>query len=231
MSELILVRHGQATPFDTDTDRLSPLGEAQARAVGEALLTQGVTPSAVIHGTLVRQRRTAELAACPDWPEATSDPRLAEYDGDGLVRLLAPQLESRETALASLRQTFRDPATGVERNRAIQTYLEAVAKGWQAGSLTHPDVEPWTAFQARVQAALDDLMCLPSGSTALVFTSGGVIGTVVALVLGAPDTAALALNWRVKNGSMTRLTFGGGRISLDSFNEIHHLPLALRSWR
>ncbi|MGI8748775.1 MAG: histidine phosphatase family protein, partial [Deinococcus sp.] len=28
MSTLILVRHGQATPFEADTDRLSPLGEA-----------------------------------------------------------------------------------------------------------------------------------------------------------------------------------------------------------
>ena len=54
---------------------------------------------------------------------------------------------------------------------------------------------------------------------------------MVALALDAPDATALNLNWRVKNGSVTRLTFGGGRVSLDSFNEVHHLPPELRSWR
>ncbi|PNY79636.1 histidine phosphatase family protein [Deinococcus koreensis] len=231
MSELILVRHGQATPFQADTDQLSPLGEAQARAVGEALAAQGVRPTHVLHGSLVRQRRTAELAAAPDWPAPTLDPRLSEYDGDGLVRTLAPLLAERDPALAALSEAFAAQRGGPERNRAFQKYLEALAAAWQAGTLTHPEVEGWADFQGRVRSALADLLRLPSGSTVLAFTSGGVIGLMVALALDAPGASALALNWRVKNGSVTRLTFGGGRLSLDSFNEIHHLSPELRSWR
>ncbi|GHF36727.1 broad specificity phosphatase PhoE [Deinococcus metalli] len=230
MSELLLVRHGQATPFEADTDRLSPLGEAQARAVGDALRADGVRPTHVLHGALVRQRRTADLAAALEWPAPALDARLSEYDGDGLVNVLAPLLAARDPVVARLAATFR-AAAPAERNRAFQTYLEAVAAGWQAGTLTHPDVEDWATFRARVRAALDDLLRLPSGSTVLAFTSGGVIGLTVALALDAPDTTALALNWRVKNGSVTRLTFGRGRVSLDSFNEVHHLPPDRRSWR
>ena len=59
----------------------------------------------------------------------------------------------------------------------------------------------------------------------------GRLALAVALALDAPDAAALKLNWRVKNGSLTRLTFGSGRLSLDSFNEEGHLPPYLRSWR
>ena len=70
-----------------------------------------------------------------------------------------------------------------------------------------------------------------TGNTVLAFTSGGVIGSVVADVLGAPDTAALKLNWRVRNASVTRLTFGSGRVSLDTFNETSHLTPDLLSWR
>ncbi|WP_412030073.1 histidine phosphatase family protein [Deinococcus yunweiensis] len=231
MSELILVRHGQATPFEADTDRLSPLGEAQARAVGAALAGQGLRPTHVLHGALVRQRRTAELAAAPDWPAPTLDARWSEYDGDGLVNVLAPLLAARDAQVAALATAVRSGTGGLERNSAFQKYLEAVAAGWQAGTLTHPEVEPWVEFRARVQAALGGVLALPSGSTVIAFTSGGVIGLTVALALDAPDTSALALNWRVKNGSVTRLTFGSGRISLDSFNEVHHLPLDLRSWR
>lgn len=232
MSELILVRHGQATPFEADTDRLSPLGEAQARAVGEALSAEGVTPTHVLHGPLVRQRRTAELACDAAWPAPQLDARFGEYDGDGLVRTLAPLLAARSAEFAALGEAFAaQQGGGPERNRAFQKYLEALAAAWQAGTITHPEVESWEAFRARVRVAMSDVLNLPPGSTVVVFTSGGVIGLSVALALGAPDSAALALNWRVRNGSVTRFTFGGSRISLDSFNEIHHLEVALRSWR
>ena len=59
MSQLLLIRHGQATPFEADTDRLSPLGEDQARAVGAYLLASGMLPSRVVHGPLLRQTRNA----------------------------------------------------------------------------------------------------------------------------------------------------------------------------
>jgi len=98
VSTFILVRHGQATPFEADTDRLSPLGEAQARAVGEYLAEMGLEPTDVFSGSLVRQRESARLAweaAGGSWPDPITDPRLAEYDGDGLTRTLAPLLAAR----------------------------------------------------------------------------------------------------------------------------------------
>jgi broad specificity phosphatase PhoE len=241
MSELILIRHGQATPFETDTDRLSELGEQQARAVGLALGAEGFTPTHVLHGPLVRQRRTAQIAAAaacfaapdapPAWPDAVEDIRLAEYDGDGLIRTLAPRLASRDEGFAASVRQFQDRRDAPDRNRAFQPMLEELAGAWQAGTVTHPEVEGWTAFRSRVEAALADLLRLPSGSSVLAFTSGGVIGLMVALALDAPDAAALRLNWRVRNGSLTRFTSGRGRLSLDAFNEVAHLPPELRSWR
>lgn len=230
MSDLLLIRHGQATPFEADTDRLSPLGEAQARAVGETLAD--FAPTHVLHGTLMRQRRTAELAAeGRDWPAPVTDPRLSEFDGDGLVNVLAPLLAARDADFAALSRAFDEGRHTLERNRYFQRLLEALAAAWQAGSVTDPRVEGWADFRARVRAGLRDVLALPSGSRVAVFTSGGVIGLAVALALDAPDAAALKLNWRVKNGSLTRLTFGSGRLSLDSFNEEGHLPPDLRSWR
>ena len=232
MSDLILVRHGQATPFEADTDRLSVLGERQARAVGEALTARGVRPTHVLHGALVRQRRTAQLAGeGRDWPTPTLDPRLSEFDGDGLVGTLAPLLARQDAEFAALAATFREHRDSPERNRHFQRLLEALAAAWQSGTVTHPEVEGWADFRARVRAALGDVLRLPSGSVAVVFTSGGVIGLTVAFALDAPDTSALRVNWRVKNGSVTRLTFGSGRLSLDSFNEEGHLAPDLQSWR
>jgi broad specificity phosphatase PhoE len=232
VSDLRLIRHGQATPFEADTDRLSPLGETQARAVGAAFQAEGWVPTHVLHGPLVRQRRSAQLAAgqASGWPGATQDDRLAEFDGDGLIRTLAPLLAAQDDAFAAQVAAFR--ASGPQaRNRTFQALLETVAAAWQSGTLTHLDVEGWAAFRARVLAVLADTLALPGGSRVAVFTSGGVIGLTLARVLDAPDATALRLNWRVRNASVTRLTFGGGRVSLDSFNEEAHLLPAERSWR
>lgn len=238
MSELILIRHGQATPFEADTDQLSALGAQQARAVGEALAAY--QPTHVLCGPLVRQRLSAEHAAQGagqgagqgrGWPQPTPEPRLAEFDGDGLMRTLAPLLARQDAEFAALTAAFEEQRHTPERNAAFQRLLEALADAWQRGTVTDPAVEGWADFRARVRSALGDVLRFPSGSRVLAFTSGGVIGLMVALSLDAPDAAALKLNWRVKNGSLTRFTFGGGRISLDTFNEEGHLPEHLRSWR
>jgi len=61
MGQILLVRHGQASWGAADYDVLSSLGEEQGSAVGAALAD--VQPDVVVHGTMLRQRRTAELAA------------------------------------------------------------------------------------------------------------------------------------------------------------------------
>ncbi|MDQ3013699.1 MAG: histidine phosphatase family protein, partial [Acidobacteriota bacterium] len=54
MGTLTFVRHGQARPFEKETDRLSEIGEQQARALGQYWLRQGVRFDEVYSGTLVR---------------------------------------------------------------------------------------------------------------------------------------------------------------------------------
>jgi broad specificity phosphatase PhoE len=85
-------------------------------------------------------------------------------------------------------------------------------------------VETWRAFRERVRRALDRIMEGPDrGRRVAAFTSGGVIGAVVAHALDAPAQAALELSWRVRNASLTRLIFTRGRLSLDEFNTMPHM--------
>ena len=57
-----------------------------------------------------------------------------------------------------------------------------------------------------------------------VFTSGGVIGTTVQSVLAAPDRTALEVSWRTRNSSLHEFVFTKGRLTLDTFNALPHLP-------
>ena len=139
MSQLLLIRHGQATPFDTDTDQLSALGEAQARLIGGALRAEGLKVTHLLHGPLVRQRRTALIAAGgADWPAPQQDARLAEYDGDGLLRHLAPLLSERDAAFAQLVEGFERQKSGPERNKHLQAMLEPLTASLPARRTAAP---------------------------------------------------------------------------------------------
>ena len=89
------------------------------------------------------------------------------------------------------------------------------------------------SFRERVLASLDAILSGAGGRNVVVFTSGGPIGVCVQQSLGAPVEAFLALNWRIRNASVTEFTFGGGgRISLDAFNGLSHLDdRSMWSWR
>ena len=77
MSALVFVRHAQASFFEKDYDRLSALGETQARCLGEFWTRQNIHFDEVYIGPRVRHRRTAELVgACyrsagRAWPSTT----------------------------------------------------------------------------------------------------------------------------------------------------------------
>ncbi|HEX8999183.1 MAG TPA: histidine phosphatase family protein [Blastocatellia bacterium] len=230
MGTLTFVRHGQARPFEKESDQLSAVGEQQARALGQYWARRGVTFDEVYSGLLVRQVCTAGIvgqclaeAGLP-WPHAQALPEFNEYDANGITGSLIPALAERDEEYRALFAAYEANRHMPDRNRHFQKMFEVVVSAWQGGELEMDGVESWSAFRQRVRSGLKQIIAAPgSGRRVAVFTSGGVIGTTVQTVLEAPESQALAINWRVKNCSLTEFTFGGGRISMDSFNTIPHL--------
>lgn len=218
MSTLVLVRHGQAAASGS----LTALGEHQAGRLKE--YWKGRSFDHVYCGTLPRQRQTAALAG---WPDAETMPELNEYDAGGIVEKLGARLAAENAEFAALVQAW----TSDRSNRNFQRLFEVVVRRWVEGALADPDVEPWRAFHDRVTRALRRLTADGPSRQVAVFTSGGVIGVMVQTVLGAPQNAAIELNWRVRNGSLTGFLFSGGRISLDYFNATPHLEDDESSYR
>lgn len=235
MSHLVLIRHGQARAFDADSDRLSDLGKVQARKLGAYFVERGIQFDEVVTGPLQRQTVTAELvgevfaAARRPWPEARVDPAWSEYDSTNILATLLPALATQDEPFRALVEAFASATT--DRNRHFQRMFEVLTDRWQRGTLTAEGVEPFSTFHGRVTKALAEVTDVGDGRTVAVFTSGGPIGVCVQQALDAPPRAALRLNWRVKNASLTRFVFSKGRLSLDSFNELPHLDSPLQSFR
>jgi broad specificity phosphatase PhoE len=238
LAQLILVRHGQATPFEEITDRLSPVGETQSRKLAEFWIRNGTGFDEVHTGSLNRQRRTEELvgeafaAQGLAWPEAQVTPELNEYDADQVVKHFAPQLAARDPDFRLLVEAT-ECGGGPDQNRRFQKMFEALMNRWITGELDSPEVESWRGFHDRVRRALRRIMQGGvSGRRVAAFTSGGPIGVAVQIALDAPDRVGLEVNWRVRNCSLTEFVFSGQRLSLDSFNAIPHLDDAvLRTFR
>ena len=230
MSTLVLVRHGQARAFSDSPDRLTPHGFEQARELGRYWIASNVGFDAAYHGTLRRQRESYQAVAeefrraGKPFPESATVSGLNEYGTQDLVATIAPRLAERDSDFAPLWHDWHTNHETAGRNRRFQRMFEALVLRWVEGQLDEPGLEPWDSFRSRVVDALGTIReSQGSGRRVVAFTSGGPISVAVQTCLGAPARAALELNWRVRNTSLTSFLFSGSRMSLDGFNELPHL--------
>jgi broad specificity phosphatase PhoE len=209
MPVIHLVRHAQPD-FHGNYDSLTPLGYEQSHWLGEHYAALGTRFDRIVSGSLVRQRETAR-AICerlPGAPEIGLDARLNEYD---LASVLGDSGRDRE---------LRDKGD----RRAYFTAVRAALLDWSTVAASDRGGETWESFGARTRAALEmSYDGLPRDGRVLVVTSGGVIGRIVASVLGADSSTAIALNLQARNTGISELVAGRSATRLVEFNSIPHL--------
>jgi len=198
-----IVRHGQASFGTADYDTLSDAGREQSAVVGAELARRGLRDPEVVAGTLRRQRHTASLliTAAGYSGSCGTDKRWDEFDH---LALLHRYVEPSRIAPA------------LEDSRAFQRLLDEALKAWSRDG-------EWATFAADAMAALHDVtQGLPKGRDAVVVSSGGVIGALVAGLLGAPAATGIALNRVAVNGAISLVTVGARGANLLSFNDHGH---------
>jgi broad specificity phosphatase PhoE len=214
-----VVRHGQAA-FGTDHyDRLTETGFAQARLLGGYFGRRKIHFDAVFTGTLRRQAETAQgvLEGHPELASAPLQecfPGLDEYKPEAVIKALTGSFP--EPAIAAAR---RDPLVVREHFRLLREALLAWAEG-----RTEPEGMPaWQPFQdGAVAALIEARQRFPDGNV-LIVSSGGPIAAMVAAALNAPPAAAIELNLRIRNSSLTEFASTPRRHHLVSFNGLPHI--------
>jgi broad specificity phosphatase PhoE len=210
MAAIYLLRHGQASFGTADYDVLSPVGELQAKVLGDELRRREIRVAAVWSGTLRRQLATAAacLPAAGVDLEVRQDPRWNEYDHLGLVP--EGQAEAGSTDLAASARRF-------------QAALDGALSRWMAGDAPAGNTGTWVQFSGGAFDAAGEVFAgLPKGGAALVFTSAGLISALCARLLNLPPEGFLALNRTMANASVTKLVSGRSGVSLLSYNEHGH---------
>ena len=214
MPTIVLIRHGQASFGTDDYDALSPGGHAQADAVARELDRDRRPVRRIVSGSLRRQRETAAPTASMLGLSVEVNSRLDEYDMD---EILARHSDSEV-------RTNARPDSEQVSSAEFQRVLEPGMRSWITAGDASAAAETWPQFAARTRAALTELAAgLPSGTTALGFTSAGVIAALCVSILEIPGEAVVALNRVAVNGAITVVASGRSGLSLISFNEHRHL--------
>jgi len=227
---LYLIRHGQAGTRD-EYDRLSSLGETQARALGVWLARQGIGFDAVWSGGLRRQQETAALvlgtmadAGSPQ-PQPRRDQRWNEFDLDAVYASVAPQMAAQDPAFRdrfeALQQAINSGDAKIHRTWTPTD--TAVVRTWVAGRYPY-EGESWNDFVARVQSAARELLVeAGSGRRVAVFTSATPVAISMGLALPLQAGDMMRLAGASINSNVTILNVNEGQPQLFAFNWAGHL--------
>jgi len=221
MSELYLVRHGQASFGADNYDQLSELGFEQSRLLGQYLAAREVVFDHLIGGDLQRHRQTLKSICDGMRREITVPhhihPGLNEYHFEALVQAFSNQNPQNPL----VQKLAEEPVD----KRLYYRLLRQVLMAWSEDQL-HDIPESWTDFQQRVLDARAMLQTLAEpGNRILVVSSGGAISLFIGSVLALSPSKVFELNLQMRNTGMSHFYFNRDMINLSSFNTVPHLDL------
>jgi broad specificity phosphatase PhoE len=231
MSRLVLVRHAQASFGSAEYDRLSTVGEEQARRLGTHWAGQGMVFDQVFVGPRRRHQHTAELvgeavtqAGLP-WPESVSLPELDEYAGLEVFRAALPQLATAGLDAATLSKAVKFPPATFPVE-LLKVFQDIMAR-WVRGELSVPGVETWPEFRRRARRGLDKVLDDTEHDRRIaVFTSTGPVAAALDRAFGLDDERMIEASWQLRNTSVSEFLFSTPRFSMSTFNALPHLTTA-----
>lgn len=228
MSTLFLVRHGQASFFGADYDRLSELGVEQTRLLGSHWARTGIRFESAWVGPRRRHWQTFEAVQAvfteleQPFPEPSPMDELDEYPAVELLKRAIPILVEEDAEAAEWLRAYQ-AGTAMSKGN-FQRLFARVTRRYVRGDLGFDDVEDWEAFRDRVTAGIRRVQATTGRSTTSVaFTSGGPMAAAVGLALGITDEEILELSWIIRNAALAEFLFDAERFSLAAFNTTPHL--------
>ena len=230
MGRLLLVRHAQASFHDQNYDKLSAIGETQARRLGQYWVRQRMMFHQVCTGPRVRQKDTARIVAevyrdarLP-FPEPVVIQEFDEYQGGAVLEQGLPRLVESDGEVRELHRAFQNSGSPDQRLVNFEKMFEMLITKWVDGEIVLPAVETWPEFCARVDRGLSRCMSANGrGRQLAVFSSAGLIGVAMRRAFRLSSQDALRATWAVRNCSYSEFLFSKDRFTLSSFNAFPHL--------
>ena len=219
MSQLYLVRHGQASFGADNYDQLSELGEQQAVWLGDYFRELGVTFTRAIAGSMKRQQQTAQgILLGADQPLSVSiDAGFNEFDFHTLAAVYCHSAGMEVPSVSDGGRLFFQML-----RKAMHTWSRDELHASHNDNSSH-SLERWQQFHDRVHNSLHSLTALESGETVLVVSSGGAMAMAVSQILGCGVDTLIDLNMQTRNTGILHFHFSQRGFQLTTFNALPHL--------
>jgi broad specificity phosphatase PhoE len=226
MSEIYLIRHGQASFGEDNYDKLSPTGVKQAEILARHLAESGKKFDAVYTGEMERQQKTAWefiryytenkiFVAQPDISAAFN-----EYDSFSIWEAIIPEMLQENPALS------KDLEKIPGDQKVFQRVFSHLMARWTNGNYKASGIPKWNDFINNVKHGIDELTARHGANKKVaVFTSGGPISASVRMALNLSSQKTLEISWQLMNASITRIKYNSRGIMLAGFNDVTHLEL------
>ncbi|MEM8896075.1 MAG: histidine phosphatase family protein [Bacteroidota bacterium] len=223
MSQVYLIRHGQASFMEKNYDQLSELGQQQARKLGAWLYSKGLAFDQLYSGTLERQINTCKLSIGEE-STPTIDHSFNEHEGPAIFKNHFPTYlrDRQELGTAIQEKGMKEPSV---RKQLVKAFFQ-MHHMWVKGEIESGEHESWTAFKERSSRAFEIIESAVKNGSVAVYTSGGLIAALLGQVLGLGDEKIVDLNWQIRNTSIAELKYSSGRFMLREFNTTPHLEAA-----
>lgn len=205
----------------TNYDQLSDLGSEQSVKLGQWMKDQGLQPDVLFSGSLSRQQDTCKLSLGEE-RIPTIDISFNEHEGPSVFKNHFPAFLSERPHLANAikEKGMQDPEV---RPELIKAFFQ-MHHQWTKGEIDSGVYESWDEFKTRARIAYDLILSSAKEGTVAVYTSGGLIASILGLVLDLKDDKVVDINWQIRNTSITELKLSSDRFHLREFNTTPHLP-------
>ncbi len=212
MSEIYLVRHGQASLGADNYDCLSPLGVQQSVWLGEYFAERGISFDHVVVGGQVRHQQTLDgISRSLSLPDPLApDSGLNEFEFQTLLA-------------AYLRRNPDHPKPAATDVRGIFSTFKLAMHSWAAGGLDDDMPEALDDFIARVSGSFSSIITDQPARKILVVTSGGPISIILKQVMGFGVDTLVGLQVQSRNTALNHLYFNQDVTYVTSFNHVPHL--------
>lgn len=247
MKLISLVRHGQASFGADNYDQLSPKGIAQTQWLGDSFRQSGRQVHALMSGQMQRQKdslkhflshyyvthegieltevtHSAQNHSLHQSNPSVTMPLLLDDDGgfnefnhEQILYQAGLEFEDKASFMAYLSSQKQPELTFME------IFTQAMTR-WQSGNFDSDYDESWQGFLQRTWGGFERLIAQTGEHKhAMVFTSGGVIASIMQQVMTLSDRQAFDLNWHIANASVHQFRVSESGIFLQTFNEFSYL--------
>ncbi|PIE47427.1 MAG: histidine phosphatase family protein [Gammaproteobacteria bacterium] len=226
MQTILLARHGQASFGSENYDNLSKLGVYQSQLLGDYFGKHNKTVDQIFAGSLVRQQDTAShfinkfVIEKFDNTKTGVDTSLPIQTISQLNEFNHQQILLNATEFSTLAELKASIANEAYPQKKLAELFKQAMIRWHSAEHLKNDKdydESWLQFSKRCYNGLQKVIeQTADGQTSLVFTSGGVIASIVSQLFNMPTDAlksqtAFSINRQLINTGVTSILVSNAR--------------------